>query len=312
MSDPQPQYLIGTVSKRSGVKPDLIRAWERRYKAIEPSRSDGKQRLYSDDDIVKLKLLHLATQHGHSIGQIAGLSIEQLRHLITPDISDTNATPIHKDQRHLCEDYLRKCLAAIDSFDSRSLEKQFENALLELGTLVFIEALLTPLLQQIGEHWQMGKLRPAQEHMASAIIRSMAYILRSNEPRDADAPQLVLATPIGNQHELGALLASIVAEFKGWQVTYLGPDLPAEEVAVAVKYQNAQAVALSISFDSDSLNTSRELRKLKKLIPERTAFIIGGRLAYKYQALAAELNAHVVKDGIEQFKNLLDELKLSS
>lgn len=309
MPDPQPQYLIGTVAKRSGVKADLIRAWERRYQAIEPSRSEGRQRLYCDDDIVKLKLLHQATQQGYSIGQVAGLSIEQLRQLLRQDPIVVNEAPGDQNQQQLCEDFLRKCLAAIDRFDSRSLEQHFENALLELGTLVFIEALLTPLLRQIGEHWEMGKLRPAQEHMASAIIRSMAYILRNNEPLNDDAPHLVLATPIGNQHELGALLASIIAEFKGWQATYLGADLPAEEVAVAAKYQQARAVALSISFDNDLLNTVRELRKLKKLIPAGTALIIGGRLADKYQNLAKELNAHVVIGGIEPFKALLDDLR---
>lgn len=308
MPDPQPQYLIGAVAKRSGVKPDLIRAWERRYQAIEPSRSDGKQRLYSDDDIVKLKLLNQATQQGHSIGQIAALSINQLQQLVQQDIDNTVVASVSGNQRHLCEDYLHKCLAAIDDFDARNLENHLENALLELGNLVFIESLLTPLLQKIGEHWQLGKLRPSQEHMTSAIIRSMAYILRSNAPRAASAPHLVLATPIGNMHELGVLLASIVAEFKGWQVTYLGPDLPAEEVALAVKHRNARAVALGISFDSDSLSTGRELRKLKKLIPEDTAMIIGGRLAHNYRNLAADLNVYIVNDGMEQFKSLLDEL----
>lgn len=307
MTDPQPQYLIGAVAKRSGVKPDLIRAWERRYHAIKPSRSDGKQRLYSDDDIVKLKLLHKATQQGHSISRIAGLSIDQLQKLVTPEA--VNVAPVYPNLQHLCEDYLEKSLEAIDNFETRSLERHLENALLELGSLVFIESLLTPLLRQIGEHWEEGKLRPAQEHMASAIIRSMAYILRSNTPRHANAPHMVLATPMGNLHELGALLASIVAEFKGWQVTYLGPNLPAEDIAIAVKRQNARAVALSISYVDDNLSTGRELRKLNKLIPEDTLLIIGGRLAQGYRPLAAELNAYIVANGIEQFKTLLDELK---
>ncbi len=309
MPDPQPQYSIGTVSKRSGVKPDLVRAWERRYQAVKPTRTEGNQRVYSDDDIVKLKLLHQATKQGHSISKIAGLSIPQLQKLLDSELPEAGIAPLHVNQQHLCEDYLEKCLIAIDLFDSRSLEKHFENALVELGTLAFIESLLTPLLQQIGEHWQIGKLRPAQEHMASAIIRSMAYILRSNEPRDVDAPHLVIATPIGQLHELGALLASIIAEIKGWQVTYLGADLPAEEIAVAVKHQNAQAVALSISFDSDAFNTGRELHKLKKLISADVRLIIGGRLAKNYRALAKNLNADLITDGIAQFKALMDDIK---
>ncbi len=308
MPDAKPQYLIGTVSKRTGVKPDLVRAWERRYQAVTPQRSDGRQRLYSDDDIVKLKLLHQATLQGHAISRVAKLSLPQLQKLLEIGEKESVPAPVSGDRQHICEDSLQKCIEAIERFDSFALEKHFENALLELGTLAFIESLLLPLLQRIGEYWQSGRLRPSHEHMASAIIRSMAYILRSNAPRNPDAQHMVIATPAGQVHELGALLASVIAEFRGWQVTYLGADLPAEEIALAVKYQAAKAVALSITFNDDSLNTTRELRKLQKLIAAETALIIGGRGASHYLALAGQGNVHVIGRGIQEYKELLDEL----
>lgn len=308
MPDAKPQYLIGTVSKRSGVKPDLVRAWERRYQAVIPVRSDGRQRLYSDDDIVKLKLLHQATQQGHAISRIAKLSLAQLQEMLKTEREIEVIAPVSNERLHICEDYLQKCLEATEAFDSFSLERHFENALLELGTLAFIESLLVPLLQRIGEHWQQGRLRPSHEHMASAIIRSMAYILRSNAPRNPGAPRLVIATPAGQVHELGALLASLIAEFRGWQVTYLGADLPAEEIALAVRHLAAAAVALSITFDDDSLNTLRELRKLKSLIAAETALILGGRAALHYAGLADDGKVYVIMGGIEEYKRLLDEL----
>lgn len=307
MPDIQPQYLIGTVSKRSGVKPDLVRAWERRYQAVKPVRSEGRQRLYSDNDILKLKLLNQATQQGHSISKIAALSVTQLQNLLGEEI---NPSPplIFANQQQLAEEYLQKCMLAIEQFDAHNLEKYFESSLLELGTLTFIELLLTPLLHQIGSHWENGKLRPAQEHIASAIIRSMAYILRSNTPKNPDAPHLIVGTPIGQLHEFGALLASIIAELKGWKVTYLGPNLPAEEFAITAKHQKTRAIALSISLNDENLNIARELRKLRKLVKPDTAIIIGGQQSLLYQALEKELAIHVVNDCINQYKLLLERL----
>jgi len=73
------QYLISTVAKRSGVKSDLVRAWERRYKAVTPARTEGGHRVYTDLDIARLKLLNQATNNGHSISRIAQLSLDELK-----------------------------------------------------------------------------------------------------------------------------------------------------------------------------------------------------------------------------------------
>ncbi len=306
------QYLISTVSKRSGVKSDLVRAWERRYQAVTPTRTAGGHRVYTDQDIARLKLLNQATGNGHSISQIAKFSLDDLKKLtkdeagaVIPVLNRKTTSVI--DRVYLTEDYIEKCYDAVLAFDARMLESHFENAIVELGTEVFIEHLLTPLLTRIGERWISGELRPVHEHMTSSVIRSLTYILRNNNPCAANAPKMIVSTPIGQLHELGALLAAIMAELSGWQVTYLGANLPAEEIAAGVKYTNACALTLSLSFASDDHVVAKELRRLKKLVGNNVAIIVGGRAAGHYQGVLNEvgvLNIH----GYAHFRQILNEL----
>ena len=310
-NDDSAQYLISTVSKRSGVKSDLVRAWERRYQAVTPTRTAGGHRVYTDQDIARLKLLNQATNNGHSISQIAQFSLDDLKELLKnesgestqPFISNTSAC----DRVFLAEDYIEKCYATVLAFDAKALESHFENAIVELGSEAFIEFLLTPLLTLIGERWKTGELRPVHEHMTSAVIRSLTYILRNNNPRSANAPRMIVSTPIGQLHELGALLAAIMAELKGWQVTYLDTNLPAEEIAAGVKYTHACALTISISFANDDHIVPKELRRLKKLIGNDVALIVGGRAAGHYEAVLNEVGVVNIQS-YQHFKEILDEL----
>ena len=306
------QYLIGTVSKRSGVKSDLVRAWERRYQAVKPTRTDGGHRVYTDQDIARLKLLNQATSHGHSISQIAQFSLDELKKLLNEEDAQTYPSVNHStlfagDKKFLAEDYIEKCYAAVLAFDARQLESHFENAIVELRSQDFIEYLLTPLLTRIGERWKTGELRPIHEHMTSSVIRSLTYILRNNNPCPANAPRMIVSTPIGQLHELGALLAAIMAELSGWQVTYLGANLAAEEIAAAAKFTHAKAVTISISFSVDDHVVPREIRRLRKLIGNDVALIVGGRSACHYEAVLDEVGVLKIQS-YEHFRLILDQL----
>ena len=312
LNDDSAQYLISTVSKRSGVKSDLVRAWERRYQAVTPTRTAGGHRVYTDQDIARLKLLNQATSNGHSISQIAQFSLDDLKNLLKnePGASPQTLITIKSsatDRVYLAEDYIEKCYAAVLAFDAKTLESHFENAIVELGSEAFIEHLLTPLLTLIGERWKTGELRPVHEHMTSSVIRSLTYILRNNNPRSVNAPRMIVSTPIGQLHELGALLAAIMAELSGWQVTYLGANLPAEEIAAGVKFTNACALTLSISFATDDHIVPKELRRLKKLIGNDVALIVGGRAAGHFQAVLNEIGVVNIQSYVH-FRQILDEL----
>ena len=312
LNDESAQYLISTVSKRSGVKSDLVRAWERRYQAVTPTRTAGGHRVYTDQDIARLKLLNQATSNGHSISQIAQFSLDDLKNLLKNEPGAIpqpliGIKPSAIDRVYLAEDYIEKCYAAVLAFDAKRLESHFENAIVELGSEAFIEHLLSPLLTQIGERWKTGELRPVHEHMTSSVIRSLTYILRNNNPVSANAPRMIVSTPLGQLHELGALLAAIMAELSGWQVTYLGANLPAEEIAAGVKFTNACALTISISFATDDHVVPKELRRLKKLVGNKVALIVGGRAAGHFEAVLNEIGVVNIKS-YAHFRQILDQL----
>jgi methylmalonyl-CoA mutase cobalamin-binding subunit len=120
---------------------------------------------------------------------------------------------------------------------------------------------------------------------------------------------MVVSTPIDQFHELGALLAAIMAELSDWQVTYLGTNLPAEEIAAAIKYTNACAVTLSISFASNDHVVAKELRRLKKLIDPNVAIIVGGRAAEHFQDILNEVGVVNIQS-YSHFRQALAELAI--
>lgn len=306
------QYSISTVAKRSGIKTELVRAWERRYQAVTPTRTPGGHRVYTEQDITRLTLLNQATNHGHNISRIAHYSLDELKKLLQTEEAAAPGKLIPITSGHptkaLAEEYVHKCYAAVIAFDGKTLESHFENAIVELGIQSFIEELLDPLFTLIGERWKTGELRPVHEHMASSIIRSLIYLLRNNAPCPPSAPKMVVTTPVGQLHELGALLAAIIAELKGWQVTYLGANLPAEEIAAAVKFTDAAAVTISISSCADDNVVPKELRRLRKLVGNDAAIIVGGRAAPYYEPILNEVGV-VKMQNFAHFRSYLDELE---
>lgn len=296
-----PRHPIGVVARRTGLKPDLIRAWERRYGAVEPGRTDTRRRFYSDADIERLLLLRRVVNTGRGIGQVAGLSNEQLQALIEEEPTAPPSLPRRQAPAHppgsvdeIAESFLQLCLAAAQRLDVRELEVQIERASVALSRANLLEKLLVPLMQRIGDLWHQGALRPIHEHMASSVVRSFLGGMRNAFHAEATAPHLVVTTPARQHHELGALIAAATAAGEGWQVTYLGPDLPPEEIAAAAVQKGARAVALSITYPPDDPILMDELKRLRRLIGPRTALIVGGRAVPNYFAVLDEIGAHVV------------------
>lgn len=299
------RHPIGVVARRTGLKPDLIRAWERRYGAVEPGRSDTRRRFYSDEDIARLLLLRrVVVGTGRGISQVAGLSNEELEALIErePQPAAPAAAPpvLHslsgENPDEVTEAFLSRCLVAAQQLDVRGLEMQLERASVVFSRTNLIEKLLVPLMHRIGDLWHQGALRPIHEHMASAVVRSFLGGLHGAYHPEITAPQLVVTTPARQHHELGALIAAATAAGEGWQVTYLGPELPPEEIAAAALQKGARAVALSITYPPDDLILMDDLRRLRRLLGSDTALLVGGRASAGYAHTLHEIGARRVDD----------------
>jgi DNA-binding transcriptional MerR regulator/methylmalonyl-CoA mutase cobalamin-binding subunit len=295
-----PRHPIGVVARRTGLKPDLIRAWERRYGAVEPGRTETRRRFYSDEDIERLLLLRRVVNTGRGISQVANLSNPELSALIEKEPAAAYApaapAPAGDDLDEVAEAFLTRCLAAAQRLDVREMELELDRASVLFSRTHLLERVLVPLMRRIGDLWHQGVLRPIHEHMASAVVRSFLGGMHGAYHPEISAPHLVVTTPARQRHELGALLAAATAAGEGWQVTYLGPDLPPEEIAAAALQKGARAVALSITYPPDDPVLVDDLRRLRRLLGARTLMIAGGRACPAYAAILQEVAAVQVED----------------
>jgi DNA-binding transcriptional MerR regulator/methylmalonyl-CoA mutase cobalamin-binding subunit len=295
-----PRHPIGVVARRTGLKPDLIRAWERRYGAVAPGRTETRRRFYSDADIERLLLLRRVVSTGRGISQVAGLSNPELEALIEAEPAPAAYAPpspsAPEEIDEVAEAFLNRCVAAAQRLDAREMELELDRASVLFSRTHLIERVLVPLMRRIGDLWHQGALRPIHEHMASSVVRSFLGGMSGACHPELSAPHLVVTTPARQRHELGALLAAATAACEGWQVTYLGPDLPPEEIAAAARQKGARAVALSITYPPDDPVLVDDLRRLRRLLGPHTLLIAGGRACAAYSTVLQEIGARRLED----------------
>lgn len=173
------------------------------------------------------------------------------------------------------QEFLGEAMEALENLDRHRMHRILSDASVEMSGPGFRHDLIVPLLATIGKRWQEGSLRIVHEHLASTIVRSFLAAPRNHTDRTR-APRMIVTTPTGQYHELGALMASAVAEEMGWDVFYLGASLPSEEIAAAVRQTGARAVALSLCYrESDSL-VLEELIRLRSLLDRDVPVFVGG------------------------------------
>jgi len=274
----QPRHPIGVVRSRTGLSPEILRAWERRYEAVVPGRSPGGHRLYSDRDIERLQLLRRLVQSGWRIGDVARRDLEELRGLEREHLASRleRDEPLASGTAPEISELFADAMRAVEELDRYGLERVLGEATVALTPAVFRHQFVVPLMKTIGDRWHDGSLRVAHEHLASEVVHAYIFGLQPTRAVLDSELRMVVATLGHSRHELGALLAASIALDEGWQVSYLGAEIPPEEIAAAVAQQGAQAVALSSIFSRDLLPLERDLRRLRQLMGEDVALFLGG------------------------------------
>ncbi len=295
-------HPIRVAVRRTGLSAHVIRVWEKRYQAVVPTRSPTNRRLYSDEDIMRLWWLQQAVRAGRRIGGIAHRSNEELVKLVNaqgvsvPDADRPATEPdADKDEGEPAV-LLERALETVIALNPVMLEEQLLRTSIQMSRRRLLEEVVHPLMERIGDLWHQGTLRIADEHMATAVVRSfIGNTIATCRVPDA-APHVLATTPEGQMHEIGALLASAVAAAEGWNPIYLGPNLPAEEIAGAAAKKGAKAVLLSIVHPEDDPRLGSELVTLRRLLGPDVILLAGGRAARGYsrsleQASAVTLNS---------------------
>jgi DNA-binding transcriptional MerR regulator len=281
-----PKYLIGRVTKLTGLSVDVVRVWERRYGAVRPARSDGGTRLYSDADIRRLRRLRQAVDGGHSISQAAKLSERELDELIAAAQRSIDSADPYRAVRE-------RFIEAVGTMDVVAADQELARAATLFPARDLVINIVAPILDEVGERWAHREFGVAHEHVASGLLRNMLGSLFRLYPPSVDARTIVLAAPAGERHEFGLLLAALLASAHGWRVVFLGADVPAAEIALAVKSTNARVLALSLA--AGHIDTNEELAELSRLVPVSTRVWIGGAEAARQTALIIRANWIMVR-----------------
>jgi DNA-binding transcriptional MerR regulator/methylmalonyl-CoA mutase cobalamin-binding subunit len=294
-----PRHPIGVVAQRTGLSIHVLRAWERRYGVVRPTRTRGRQRLYTDADVLRLRLLRQVTESGRSIGRVSRLTTEELLSLVAEDGAGGAGDDGDGSRRGLPayqSEMLRRCLEAAERLEGDTVHGVLMHALVRLSPAAFVGTVVGPLLERVGELWHEGRWLPAHEHLVTVQVRRVLTWLLGAFDAPVEAPLLVATTAEGELHELGAMLASAVAAEEGWRVTYLGPSLPAADIADVAAQKEAQAVALSIVHAEAVDAAARLIGELGARLGRGTVLLVGGRSAERVRRSVEAVGGAVIRD----------------
>jgi DNA-binding transcriptional MerR regulator len=262
-------YRIKTVAERTGIPKNTLIAWERRYGVVVPARTDSGYRAYSDHDVAVLSRLKDLVDAGYRISEaIALVQRNGLRDAQDSDVADTDTALEGARDRILSH--------LIDMSRARA-----ETEALRLVTVSYarlVQEVYLPMMQEVGDRWERGEVTVAQEHFVTAYCREQILaMMRSLAHDDPMAPEAVCATPSGERHEIGLLGVALHLVLRGYRLTYLGADVPLEELIAVIEARKPILVGLSWVNQADGATIQSWVESIEAAMPDDALLLIGGR-----------------------------------
>ncbi len=260
-------YLrIGELSRRTGVAPELLRAWERRYGLLRPARSEGGFRLYSSGDEQRVELMRRHLRGGIAAAEAARLAIED-----AAAIESNGGEQAVRPERAELAELASRLRASLDAFDEVGAHAAFDRLLGALTLEAVLRDVVMPYLTELGARWESGEATVAQEHFASNLLRGRLLGLARGWD-GGGGPRAVLACAPGELHDLALIVFGLALRRGGWRITYLGPDTPVDTLAETAKQLSPGLVVVAAS-------SSRRLKPLEAALSRfarTTRVAIGG------------------------------------
>jgi MerR family transcriptional regulator, light-induced transcriptional regulator len=241
---------IGELSRRSGVSPELLRAWEHRYGLLRPLRSDGGFRLYSPQDERRIAVMRSHLERGLSAAEAARLVLDEESRPETPAL-ERSASELR---------------AALDAFDESGAQSALDRLLSAFSVEVVLRQVVLSYLRELGDRWERGDASVAQEHFASQVLRGRLLGLARGWDRGA-GPRALLACMPGEQHDLGLITFGLALRDRGWRIVFLGPDTPLDTLTDAATTLEPDAVVLAATTPEHFERGDLLLRRLASELP---------------------------------------------
>lgn len=291
------RHPIAVVAARTGLSTDLIRVWERRYSAVSPTRLENGQRVYSDDDIERLRLMSAAVRGGRTIARVASLSTDELTRIAAEDTAAGQRQRANASPDSAADDVIDSAMAQTRSLDAPALRDTLRRATASLGVRRFAESIAAPFMRRVGDEWHAGRLSVGEEHLATAVLHDhLLAIVRGVGPLP-QASRVLVATPPGERHVVGAAIFAATMAADGWQVIYLGADMPMKDIAAAARAARVDLVALSVVFVEDRAGRIAEIRELREALPG-VRIVVGGHAAASLEDGLADVKVEILSGDI--------------
>jgi MerR family transcriptional regulator, light-induced transcriptional regulator len=294
-------YTIKQASALSGVGIPLLRAWERRYQVVEPSRSPSGYRLYGEDEIDRLRAMRALISDGWApqqaaarirassaseVAALAGSPNEAMGRRLESAVPPSSPSPVG--------DLIDRLVAAARFIDADGLEAALDDAFAAARFETVADSIVLPALREIGKGWERHEVSVAGEHVASqAVLRRLAMAYEAAGDGDGTRPVLVGLGP-GAHHEFGALAFATAARRVGLPVMYVGPDLPVDNWGSAVGEREARAAVIGVPRSADVQRTAEVIAAIRKTRPS-TLVAVGGNAARR---VARRIEVLVLPDGM--------------
>ncbi len=249
--DGSPVLRIGELSRRLGVSDHVLRAWESRYGLLQPERSAGGFRLYSEADALRVRRMQAYLARG--------LSAAEAARTVLGENHEAGADPAESE----LSGALRQ---ALDTFDEPAAQVVLDRLLSDLSVTTVLRDVVLPYLTELGERWESGTASIAQEHFASNVIRGrLAGLARGWG--NGHGPRAVLACSPGELHDLALMIFGIVLNRSGWRIDYLGMSTPVEELTRTVGARRPDLVVLAATLPENLEPHAAQLTALAQRAP---------------------------------------------
>jgi DNA-binding transcriptional MerR regulator len=233
-------FHIGELSRRAGLSAHVIRAWERRYGLLQPARSNGNFRLYTADDLARLRLM----QHYVAQSIPPSRAAELVRRARSAAVDRHPGIP--RGDVHKALVVLRDSL---ERYDDGPAERLLRRLLGVFTAGAVLRDVVLPYLRELGHRWQCGETTVAQEHFASCFLEAWMLGMARGRPQSARRCAVLACVP-GERHSLGLIAFGLALRDLGWRVAYLGADTPVPSAAQAADALGAEAVVLTAAVPS--------------------------------------------------------------
>lgn len=273
-------FSIAAVERETGISKDTLRVWERRYGFPTPSRDVTGERIYSADEVEKLRLIRSLLDQGHRPGKVVSVDIADLRNLAQQFQEQTAKS--HNALAATAE--LQLFVDLCKTHQPESLRRELSQAQMRKGLFRFVVEVLGPLNELIGAEWASGSIAVFEEHLYTECVQTVLRTAIATIPVGAvAAPRILLTTIPQEQHGLGLLMAEAVFAMEGAACTSLGTQTPIGDIVRAAQAHEADIVALSFSSAVRPAYVIEALSDLRAALPAQVEIWGGGNCSVLYR-----------------------------